>query len=85
MSTPIIELGTGKREQILRFIDTYRRRHGWSPSIREIGAACGMTSTAHVQYYLVQLVELGMLYRERGPGKMRLTRKGKEALERTEA
>lgn len=58
-----------REEAILQFIRDYVRRHGYPPSIREIGKAVGLASTATVHVYLQSLEEKGFLARD--PGKPR--------------
>lgn len=58
-----------KREEILAYIEKFAAENGYSPSIREIGAAVGLRSTASVTYHLTQLQAQGRLTYE--PGKKR--------------
>jgi repressor LexA len=51
---------------VLEFIRAFRRRHGYSPSVREIGEALGISSTSVVSYHIGQLERSGMLQREAG-------------------
>jgi SOS-response transcriptional repressor LexA len=48
----------GKQKAICAFIAAYSQQKGWSPAIREIGKAVGITSTGHVEYHLA-LLEMG--------------------------
>lgn len=57
-----------KAQQVLDFITQYIQEHGYSPSIREIGAAVGLKSTASVSYHLQQLREQGVLHLPSGKG-----------------
>ena len=57
-----------KPEQILEFIRQYTLENGYSPSIREIGAAVGLKSTASVSYHLQTLEEQGLLRLPSGKG-----------------
>lgn len=50
-----------KSEKIIEFIRQFTQENGFSPSIREIGAAVGLRSTASVSYHLQQLQEKGLL------------------------
>lgn len=52
---------SNKSELILEFVDRFVRENGYAPSVREIGAAVGLRSTASVSYHLQQLQEKGML------------------------
>ena len=40
----------------LAYIAAYTRDNGYAPSLREIGAACGTTSTGHAKFIVDQLV-----------------------------
>lgn len=59
---------TDKPQQILDFIAQYIQEHGYSPSIREIGTAVGLKSTASVSYHLQLLQEQGRLQLPAGKG-----------------
>ena len=49
-----------KREKaIIKFIDKESRENGYPPSVREIGKAVGLKSTATVHAYLAKLAEKG--------------------------
>ena len=48
-------------DMILRFIARYTDENERPPSVREIGAAVGLSSTAAVTYRLDQLVKQGLL------------------------
>lgn len=50
-----------KPEQILRFVNEFVQENGYAPSVREIGEAVGLRSTATVTYHLRQLQEKGLL------------------------
>ena len=52
---------SAKQEEILRYIDRFTDAHGYAPSVREIGAAVGLRSTATVSYHMGQLREKGMI------------------------
>jgi repressor LexA len=57
--------GLGERPlKILQFLSEYQDRHGYSPSIREIGKHIGVDSTSLVDYYLNQLNEKGYIERD---------------------
>ena len=54
------------RYEVLTVIREYIREHGYGPTVREIGEAVGLRSTASVYYHLRQLAEDGeILYSER--------------------
>jgi repressor LexA len=50
-----------KSQAILNFVDSYIQEYGYAPSVREIGQAVGLKSTASVAYHLQQLQEKGLL------------------------
>ena len=54
-----------RQETILAFINDYVDEHGYPPSIREIGAAAGISSTSVVDYNLRILERDGLLRRDR--------------------
>jgi repressor LexA len=57
--------GLGERPaKILEFLREYQEKHGYSPSIREIGKHIGVDSTSLVDYYLNQLAEKGFIERD---------------------
>ena len=54
----------GMAERVYRFIVAYKRgQDGNSPTIREIGEACGISSTSVVTYWLKRLVADGLIRR----------------------
>ena len=50
-----------KSQRILEFVNEFVQENGFAPSVREIGAAVGLRSTASVSYHLNQLQEKGLL------------------------
>jgi repressor LexA len=54
-----------RQKKILGFIESFISRHGYPPTIREIGEAVGIASTSVVNYNLNKLVERGLI--ERAP------------------
>jgi len=54
-----------RQEAILAFINEHMDEHGYPPSIREIGAAAGISSTSVVDYNLRVLERDGYLRRDR--------------------
>jgi hypothetical protein len=54
---------TGRKQQILEFIERYRTQHEYPPTVREIGGAVGLASPATVHSHLVDLIEMGALER----------------------
>src|SRR5437764_13555338 len=55
---------TGKRREILEFIDAQLRDRGFPPSVREIGEAVGLTSSSTVHAHLGTLQRHGYLRRD---------------------
>ncbi|MHB1583460.1 MAG: transcriptional repressor LexA [Acidimicrobiales bacterium] len=58
------EVLSGKRQQILDFIAESLRTRGYPPSVREIGDAVGLTSSATVHTHLAVLQREGYLQRD---------------------
>lgn len=56
---------------ILDYVNQFVRENGYAPSVREIGAAVGLRSTASVSYHLQQLQAKGALLSPEGKGKKR--------------
>ncbi len=57
---------SGKQQEILDYIHRFLGENGYAPSVREIGAAVGLRSTASVSYHLTQLQEKGLLSGDAG-------------------
>ena len=60
-----------KAQQILDYVNQFVQQNGYAPSVREIGAAVGLRSTASVSYHLRQLQEKGMLQDPGAKGRKR--------------
>ncbi len=60
-----------KDRKILEFIHSFVTENGYAPSVREIGAAVGLNSTASVSYQLRRLQERGELVMPSGKGSKR--------------
>ena len=59
-----------KREKaILKFIEKSQETHGYAPSVREIGKAVGLSSTATVHTYLARLQKEGFIRKEDNKGR----------------
>ena len=69
-----------KREKaILKFIEKQINDKGYPPSVREIGKAVGLSSTATVHTYLAKLKEKGYIAKEDQKGRtLKLLRGGKK-------
>lgn len=63
-------LELNKREKaILKFIQKQVENNGYPPSVREIGKAVGLSSTATVHSYLAKLTEKGYIKKENQKGR----------------
>src|SRR5204862_5330751 len=61
----MVELNLTKRQQeIFDFIKRYSARHGYPPTVRDIGKAIGLTSSSTVHAHLANLERLGLLRRD---------------------
>jgi repressor LexA len=66
---------------VLQYIKNYTSDHGWAPSVREISASVGATSTGTANYFLTQLEDSGYIVREKRTARaIRLTNDGNTAL-----
>lgn len=72
-------LDLNKREKdILKFIEKELNENGYPPSVREIGKAVGLKSTATVHAYLGKLEEAGFISRKNKKGRtLQLIKGGK--------
>ena len=62
---------SNKQQLILDFVNQFVQENGFAPSVREIGEAVGLRSTASVSYHLQQLQEKGLLRAPGGKGRKR--------------
>ena len=60
-----------KAERILEYVNEFVQEHGYAPSVREIGAAVGLRSTASVSYHIQALQEKGLLLSPSAKGRKR--------------
>ncbi len=60
-----------KAQQILDYVNQFVQQNGYAPSVREIGAAVGLRSTASVSYHIQQLQEKGLLMAPGAKGRKR--------------
>jgi repressor LexA len=66
---------------VLQYIKNYMNDNGWAPSVREIGASIGASSTGTANYFLVQLEDDGFIFREPHTARaIRITSDGNAAL-----
>jgi repressor LexA len=78
----MVELNLTKRQQeIFDFIKRYSARHGYPPTVRDIGKAIGLTSSSTVHAHLANLEKLGLLRRDpTKPRAMEILEKAKRAV-----
>ncbi|MGX6603395.1 transcriptional repressor LexA [Micromonosporaceae bacterium Da 78-11] len=76
----VTQVLTERQRRIVGFLEDWVNRHGYPPSVREIGDAVGLASPSTVRYHLKRLEALGVLRRTedrrrgaRGPGASRST------------
>ncbi len=62
---------SNKSEMILNYVNQFVQENGYAPSVREIGAAVGLRSTASVSYHIQQLQEKGLLQAPGAKGRKR--------------
>ena len=62
---------SNKAELIMDYVNQFIQENGYSPSVREIGAAVGLRSTASVSYHLQALQEKGLLQAPQAKGRKR--------------
>ena len=62
---------SNKAQLIVDYVNQFIQENGYSPSVREIGAAVGLRSTASVSYHLQALQEKGLLVSPGGKGRKR--------------
>ena len=62
---------SNKAELIMDYVNEFIQENGYSPSVREIGAAVGLRSTASVSYHLQALQDKGLLQAPGAKGRKR--------------
>lgn len=60
-----------KAERILDYVNQFVQENGYAPSVREIGAAVGLRSTASVSYHIQALQDKGLLLSPDSKGRKR--------------
>ena len=60
-----------KADRILEYVNQFVQENGYAPSVREIGAAVGLRSTASVSYHIQALQDKGLLLTPDAKGKKR--------------
>ena len=62
---------SNKAQMIVDYVNQFVQENGYSPSVREIGAAVGLRSTASVSYHLQALQDKGLLQSPGAKGRKR--------------
>ena len=76
---------TGRQREIWSFIVDYVDRHGYPPTVREIGEAVGLASPSTVHAHLANLERAGLLRRDpTKPRALELVGRGKGAAKSSE-
>lgn len=57
---------TSKQQQIYDYIRAFQSKHGYPPSVREIGEAVGLSSPSTVHFHLKGLEEAGVITKAAG-------------------
>ena len=60
-----------KADRILEYVNAFVQENGYAPSVREIGAAVGLRSTASVSYHIQALQDKGLLLSPGAKGRKR--------------
>jgi repressor LexA len=55
---------TKRQQEIFEFIKKYSSRHGYPPTVRDIGKAVGLASSSTVHAHLANLEKVGLLRRD---------------------
>ena len=55
---------TKRQQEIFDYIKTYSRKHGYPPTVRDIGKAIGLTSSSTVHTHLANLEKIGLVRRD---------------------
>ena len=65
------ERGAVRQKQILAYLKSYTKEHGYQPTLRETAEHFGFRSSQTVGYHLEQLERAGFITRSGGHGKAR--------------
>ena len=68
-----------KADKILDYVNQFIQENGYAPSVREIGAAVGLRSTASVSYHIQALQDKGLLAAPGAKGRKRAIVTGSRA------
>src|SRR2546430_9942833 len=55
---------TKRQQEIFDFVKRYSAKHGYPPTVRDIGKAIGLTSSSTVHAHLSNLEKLGLMRRD---------------------
>ncbi len=55
---------TDRQREIIEFVNTHVEKHGYPPTVREIGQAVGLTSPSTVHAHLAKLEAAGLIRRD---------------------
>ena len=55
---------TKRQQEIFEYIKVYSKKHGYPPTVRDIGKAIGLTSSSTVHTHLANLEKIGILRRD---------------------
>ena len=55
---------TKRQQEIFDFIKSYSNKHGYPPTVRDIGKAVGLASSSTVHAHLANLEKVGLLRRD---------------------
>jgi len=55
---------TRRQHEVLEFVKRYSAKHGYPPTVRDIGKAIGLTSSSTVHAHLANLEKVGLLRRD---------------------
>ena len=70
-----------KKNKLLRFINRHSEEVGWPPTVREIQAEFGMSSTSVAVYWINKSVNAGLIERDPGVARgLRITQEGRDEL-----
>lgn len=73
----------GREKAILKYIEKQIMNDGYPPSVREIGKAVGLSSTATVHGYLAKLEEKGYIKKQDKKGRTLRLLKGADGIKKT--
>lgn len=73
---------SSKQIDVLHWVKNYIETDEWgqAPTVREVGAAFGLSSPATAQYHLHQLEKAGLIKRGNSWRRMRLTEQGQSLI-----